>query len=247
MLSRRDCLKAVFCTVCFISTNGAFATQLEARWSQRAFLAAGSSLQAVKRHAFLRGTFGGSLDKKKFSTYLCQNIGYLDNYAACLDLLAARLSRCQGFAQEVLELKQWARETRDLRVWTIDYVKRFTGRQVVPAEIVPLPELLAYQDFEARAAKSEDLGAAMAALLPCFWIWNEFGKALRPTAELHKNPFWEWVEGMGSEAADVSAQKAAAIADKLAQDGSQALQARMTDIFAAGCWLEWQLFDAVMR
>ena len=34
---------------------------------------------------------------------------------------------------------------------------------------------------------------------------------------------------------------------KLAQDGSQALQARMTDIFAAGCWLEWQLFDAVMR
>lgn len=134
-----------------------------------------------------------------------------------------------------------------MRVWTVDYVKSFTGQSVNPSEIVPLPELLAYQDFEARAVRSADLGVAMAALLPCFWIWNEFGKALRPTAKLQDNPFRDWVEGMGSQASDVSARKAVSIADKLAQNGSDALRARMTDVFAAGCWLEWQLFDAVMR
>ena len=204
-------------------------------------------MQAVKRHAFLRGEFDGTLSKRTFAAYLCQNISYLDNYASCLDLFAARLSQIQGFEQEALEFKQWARETRDMRVWTIDYVKSFTGQSVNPSEIVPLPELLAYQDFEARVVRSADLGVAMAALLPCFWIWNEFGKALRPTAKLQDNPFRDWVEGMGSQTSDVSARKAVSIADKLVQNGSDALRARVTDVFAAGCWLEWQLFDAVMR
>ena len=212
MLSRRDYLKA-FCAAYLLPIGGSFAAEPKEAWSRKAFAAAGSSLQAVKRHAFLRGVFDGTLSKRTFAAYLCQNISYLDNYASCLDLFAARLSQIQGFEQEALELKQWARETRDMRVWTIDYVKSFTGQSVNPSEIVPLPELLAYQDFEARAERSADLG----------------------------------IEGMGSQTSDVSARKAVSIADKLAQNGSDALRARMTDVFAAGCWLEWQLFVAVMR
>lgn len=244
MLSRRDYLKA-FCAAYLLPIGGTFAAEPKEAWSRKAFAAAGSSLQAVKWHAFLRGVFDGTLSKRTFAAYLCQNISYLDTYASCLDLLAARLSQIQGFEQEARELKQWARETRDMRVWTIDYVKSFTGQSVNPSEIVPLPELLTYQGFEARAVRSADLGVAMAALLPCFWIWNEFGKALRPTAKLQDNPFRDWVEGMGSEASDVSARKAVSIADKLAQNGSDALRARMTDVFVAGCWFEWQLFEVV--
>lgn len=67
-----------------------------------------------KPHAFLRGVFDGTLSKRTFAAYLCQNISYLDTYASCLDLLAARLSQIQGFEQEARELKQWARETRDM-------------------------------------------------------------------------------------------------------------------------------------
>ena len=147
MLSRRDYLKA-FCAAYLLPIP-------KEAWSRKAFAAAGSSLQAVKRHAFLRGVFDGTLSKRTFAAYLCQNISYLDTYASCLDLLAARLSQIQGFEQEARELKQWAQETRDMRVWTIDYVKSFTGQSVNPSEIVPLPELLAYQDFEARAGRSE--------------------------------------------------------------------------------------------
>lgn len=134
-----------------------------------------------------------------------------------------------------------------MRVWTIDYAGSLIGQKIDPLKIVPLPELLAYQDFETRCVRDAEPAIAMAALLPCFWIWNEFGKALRPTAKLQDNPFRDWVEGMGSQTSDVSARKAVSIADKLVQNGSDALRARMTDVFAAGCWLEWQLFDAVMR
>lgn len=122
MLSRRDYLKA-FCAAYLLPIGGSFAAEPKEAWSRKAFAAAGSSLQAVKRHAFLRGVFDGTLSKRTFAAYFCQNISYLDNYASCLDLFAARLSQIQGFEQEALELKQWARETRDMRVWTIDYVK----------------------------------------------------------------------------------------------------------------------------
>lgn len=122
MLSRRDYLKA-FCAAYLLPIGGTFAAEPKEAWSRKAFAAAGSSLQAVKRHAFLRGVFEGTLSKRTFAAYLCQNISYLDNYASCLDLLAARLSQIRGFEQEARELKQWAQETRDMRVWTIDYVK----------------------------------------------------------------------------------------------------------------------------
>lgn len=245
MLSRRECLKAAFCATCLVSAGSVLAALPESGWSAEAFSAANPSLEAVKRHAFLQGVFQGTLAKEKFAAYLCQNIGYLDNYARCLDYLAVRLSRSRGFEKEVQALKQWAQETRDMRVWTIDYAGSLNGQKIDSLKIVPLPELLAYQDFETRCVRDAEPSIAMAALLPCFWVWNEFGKALRSGAVIEGNPFRDWVEGMGSEAADVSARKATALADRLAAAASDDVRKRMTDVFAAGCWLEWQLFDAV--
>ena len=166
MLSRRECLKVAFCATCLVSAGSVPAALPESGWSAEAFSAANPSLEAVKRHAFLQGVFQGTLAKEKFAAYLCQNIGYLDNYARCLDYLAVRLSRSRGFEKEVQALKQWAQETRDMRVWTIDYAGSLIGQKIDPLKIVPLPELLAYQDFETRCVRDAEPSIAMAALLP---------------------------------------------------------------------------------
>ena len=100
----------------------------------------------------------------------------------------------------------------------------------------------------ARSALLEDksLAVAVVSAIPCFWIWDEFARTLRPTARIEGNPYREWVEPMGTEAAAASARSIIALADRLAERELPEVRARMTDIFAAGCWYEWMLFEAAV-
>lgn len=247
MTSRRQCLQLAGCTALFpFLTANVCAAQTQKSWSSTAFAAAKSVWQALIRHPFLTGAFAGTLEKSVFAAYLCQNIHYLENYARCLEELGKRLSQLPDFAGDAKNLATWAQETKDLGVWTIEYVASFTGKPVRPEEIVALPELLTYEALESRYVQHSNPAFAMAALLPCFWTWDEFGRALRPAARLRGNPFKDWVEGMGSEAAAESARKAVDLADRLSVRLSADQQKRMTDVFVAGCWMEWQLFDAVL-
>lgn len=248
MASRRQCLQLAGCTALFpLLTANVCAAQTQKSWSSTAFAAAESVRRTLIRHPFLTGAFAGTLEKSVFAAYLCQNILYLENYARCLEQLGKRLSPLPGFADDAKNLTIWARETKDLRAWTIEYAASFTEKPVRPEEIVALPELLTYEALESRYVQHSNPAFAMAALLPCFWTWDEFGRALRPAARLEGNPFKDWVEGMGSEAAAASARKAVDLADRLSKRLSSSEQNSMTDIFAAGCWMEWQLFEATLR
>ena len=248
MLTRRRCLLFAGCAAFFpFPTTKASAAEPMNKWSTQAFAAAAACRAALIRHPFLVRSFDGTLEKAIFANYLCQNIHYLENYARCLDHLAERVSHLSGCKDDSANLSNWASETRDLRVWTIEYASSISGKTVRADKITPLPELLAYEAMEWHYVHSQNPALAMAALLPCFWAWDEFGRALRPKARLQGNPFKAWVEGMGSKAAAVSAGKASELADRLSRQLSQAEQGEMTDVFAAGCWMEWQLFDATFR
>mgnify|MGYP007133695138 CR=1 FL=1 len=133
MLSRRECLKAAFCATCMVSAGSVLAALPESGWSAEAFFR--MQIQVLRRSRgthFCKGFFKVRWQKKNLRTYLCQNIGYLDNYARCLDYLVVRLSRSRGFEKEVQALKQWAQETRDMRVWTIDYAGSLIGQKLIP-------------------------------------------------------------------------------------------------------------------
>lgn len=226
--------------------GGAVHAADSARWSGTAFALAKPCTDALAVHPFLTAAFDGTLRKPVFVRYLLQNIGYLQNYALCLQAMADRVKRLQGFDEEAASLLVWAEETRSLRTWTIDYAGALLGKQVQPERIPATSALLAYEDFESKNVRDEDAGEAMASLLPCFYVWDVFGRALRPGARIEGNPMRSWVEGMGSEAAAASAAKAAALADRLAGRTDDSGRSLMTAVFLAGCWLEWQLFDAVM-
>ena len=248
MASRRQCLQLAGCTALFpLLTANVCAGQAKKTWSSTAFAAAESVRRALVRHPFLTDAFAGTLEKSVFAAYLCQNILYLENYARCLEQLSERLSQLPDFASDAKNLATWAQETKDLRAWTIEYAASFTGKPIRPEEIVALPELLTYEALETRHLNHSNPAFAMAALLPCFWTWDEFGRALRPTARLQGNPFKDWVAGMGSDAAAASAREAVDLTDRLSSRLSSTEQNLMTDIFAAGCWMEWQLFAAVLR
>ena len=215
-------------------------------WSAEALAIARPVAQAVARHPFVAGVFAGTLPRETLAGYLQQNLAYLDNYARVLDALSGRMNREGGPGGSAQSFSVWAQETRDLRTWTADYILRLTGAKTLP-DAAAEPAAQSYIAYESRYCADASPAAAVASALPCFLIWDEFGRALRPTARIEGNPFREWVEGMGSEAAAQSARRILAIADHFAARESQAGRARMTDVFAASCWHEWMFFDAMMR
>ncbi len=214
-------------------------------WVESAVQLGETPLAAVLRHPFVSGVFAGTLAKGPFVLFLQQNLIYLAHYAAVLETLAGRLVRERGLKGESEAFAAWAQETLDMRDWTASYVKDLEGE--IPQNAAAIGALQSYVDFEEACAQGESLAAAVAAVLPCFWLWDAFGRKLRPGAKIDGNPFRAWVEGMGSEAAHASCIKILAVAESLARDASLEEKARMTDVFLAGCWHEWSLFEAVLR
>ena len=181
-----------------------------------------------------------------FGFYLRMNLSYLENYARVLDEIGARLKREAGFTEDAARFSQWAHETRDLRSWTKDYAERFPAGSA-PATAEAVSALAGYMHYESTYAEDKSLAVAVVSAIPCFWIWDEFARTLRPTARIDGNPYREWVEPMGTEAAAASARSIIALADRLAERELPEVRARMTDIFVAGCWYEWMLFEAAVH
>lgn len=243
MPSRRNCLQLAGLTL-LLPTELLYASKPKSLWRTQALQGAQPCVRALCRHPFLTQVFAGTLSKERFVAYLCQNILYLANYAKCLAALENRLCALPGFAVHCQNLQTWAKETEALRRWSIEYASDLSGRTTDPAGIEPYAELLSYMNLESRAVRDPESAVSMAALLPCFAMWDAFGKALRPKAKIKDNPYRAWVEGMGSAQASQSALAAWQLADLLAARTTPSVRNRMTDVYLAGCWLEWQLFEA---
>lgn len=246
-MQRRNFVRAAGCAAAFAWTAGWAAQKPRTIWSKEAFDAARPAAEAVQRHPFVTGVFAGTLRKSAFVSYLEQNLFYLSSYARALDVVAGRLGELSGFSKESQDFARWAQETRDLRQWTIDFASSLTGSRIDQKALCPAAETLAYIHLEERSAAHEELPAAAAALLPCFWIYDEFAEALRARAVLKGNPFRQWIEPLGSTDAHQSALRAAAAVDRLAEAASAGVLSRMKDLFVAGCWHEWSLFEAALR
>lgn len=247
MMQKRVFISALGAAAALAFTGGYAASMTRSVWSESAFRAAHPAALAVRRHPFITGVFVGTLKKSAFVSYLEQNLFYLSNYARMLDVVAGRLKKISGFGNEAEDFARWAQETRDLRVWTKEFASTFVNRPIEEKALRPAPETLAYIGLEKHCAMLEDLCVAAAAMLPCFWVYDDFGRALRAGARLEGNPYREWVEPLGTKEAHDSALRAAAAVDRLAEKASKDVLARMSDVFVAGCWHEWSLFEAACR
>ena len=217
-------------------------------WSDAATRNAQSVLEDIKAHAFITGSFAGTLPKGVFVSYLRQNLVYLENYATLLEALSKRFVPYRTDAELAgaeQDFALWAKQTRELRDWTVNYIKKLDGGRQVKVRV--LPETEAYVKFESKTVDDPSLGVAVSAVLACFWVWDEFGRALRPGATIDGNPFADWVAGMGRQEAFESTRRILSYADALARQGGVEERRRMTAVFLQGCRYELELFKSVMH
>jgi thiaminase/transcriptional activator TenA len=130
---------------------------------------------AILRHPFLTGLTDGSLPRDRFRFYVVQDALYLREFARSLSLAAARAP-----------VDDWIIMFNDhaagaLRVERSLHEGFFKDFGLSPAEVAATPMAptnLAYTSYLLAVAQGAAFHEALAALLPCYWIYWEVGKQL---------------------------------------------------------------------
>jgi thiaminase/transcriptional activator TenA len=133
---------------------------------------------AIRRHPFVRGLTDGSLPRESFQFYAVQDALYLRDFARALSLAAARAPEDEW----IIMFNEHAGGA--LKVERALHESFFREWGLTPAAVAgtPMaPTTLAYTSYLLAVAYGSPFHEAMAALLPCYWIYWEVGKDLERT------------------------------------------------------------------
>ncbi|HET7034296.1 MAG TPA: thiaminase II [Thermomicrobiaceae bacterium] len=197
---------------------------------------------AILEHPFLRGLTDGTLPGAAFRYYVVEDARYLRDYARCLALAAAKAPRDDWgvfFAEQAAGALVVERSLHEgfLRDWSI---------ATDEAEPELAPANLAYTSYLLRVAYAEPFAELLGALLPCFWIYWEVGKALQAAGS--PNPLYQrWIDTYAAEEYAASVRQALATLDACAAELTPERRARVARRFVTTSRYEWLFWDAAWR
>lgn len=190
-------------------------------------------------HPFLSGLTDGSLSQERFRHYVLQDALYLRDYARALSLAAARAPDEDAL---VMFNEHSAGAITVERSLHESFFKDF-GLSPDDVGRTPMaPTTLAYTSYLLRIAALEDYHEALGAILPCYWIYREVGKAL--IVHGSPNPLYQrWIDTYGGEEFDALVEDVLDLTDRVCEGLSPAHKAAATEAFITTSRYEWMFWD----
>lgn len=142
-------------------------TFTESLWNETAELQ-----DAIRTMPFNAELVAGTLPQEVFRTYIIQDAHYLEGFARALALAGARASDREGIAQLAGSAAGAIAVERQLHE---DYMALYGISAESFAAAPPSRSCDHYVAFLIRSAAVDPFPVAVAALLPCFWIYQRVG------------------------------------------------------------------------
>ena len=130
---------------------------------------------AILKHPFITGLTDGSLSRERFAFYAVQDALYLRQFARALAIAGARAPKDDWIVMLADHAAGAIRVERTLHEGFFRELG-LTSEDVLATP--PAPTTLAYTDDLLAVAYGAPFHEALAALLPCYWIYWEVGKEL---------------------------------------------------------------------
>lgn len=209
-----------------------FSTQL---WQQHDDI-----YKKILAHPFNQQLSQGTLNSAAFQHYIIQDAHYLVSYGRALAVCAAKAYS----AEEIIQFSEAAKLAivfeRDMHH---DFLSQFN---ISAQDFNQTPLSLAchhYTSFLTATVWSESYPVALAALLPCFWIYAEVGKDIVQQS-VPNNPYQAWIDTYAGEEFHSAVRDVIATIDRVAQNCDADTLAKMHHAYRRGAELEWLFWDS---
>lgn len=198
---------------------------------------------AILGHPFIRGLTDGTLAPESFRFYAVQDALYLREFARALALAGARAPRDEWI---IMFNEHAAGALRVERSLHESFFREFglAATEVAATELAPTN--LAYTSYLLAVAGGAPFHEAIAALLPCYWIYWEVGKELERAGS--PDPLYaRWIGTYASKEFGALAQAVLAATDQIAADRQPSEQRAMRRHFLATARYEWMFWEMGYR
>jgi len=191
--------------------------------------------QSIINHPFNQELAAGTLKQEQFKYYLSQDAIYIGEYSRALAALAAK----SPTHEEMLEFISFAKEGLEIeRELHSHFMEAF---QIKKAEDSALATE-AYANFLLSSVAFKSYEEALAALLPCFWLYNEVAISIRENAASN-NPYQKWIDTYSGVEFDQTTERLKEITNQLGQEAEEKLRKRMKQQFARSARYEWLFWN----
>ncbi|WP_421919632.1 thiaminase II [Marinifilum sp.] len=208
------------------------------KWSEEAWRRIEGIYTHILEHPFIIELMSGELDKEKFKFYLTQDSLYLAEFGKVLAGIAVKLENSAKrkdfltFANDTVAVEQALHQF---------YLKDQNQNGNVS------PSCLLYTSFIHKQLATASLEEAVAAVLPCFWIYKKVGDYILENQDKKDNPYQNWIDTYGGEEFAHAVEKAIEICDDLAVHTSIEKRKKMWNSFVKASKMEWMFWDSAYK
>ena len=198
----------------------------------------------VLEHPFVAGLTDGTLPVDAFRRYVVQDALFLADYARALALCAAR-------SPDADTLRMFCRHAAE----AIDVERDLHERLMAELDVAPPPEdepapmtptCLAYTSFLLSACSLRERHDALAAILPCYWIYWEVGKELAAAGS--PDPRYQaWIDTYAGEEFADAVRGAIEACDAASVDLAAEARASARAHALTAARYEWMFWDSAYR
>ncbi|MEI6373993.1 MAG: TenA family protein [Actinomycetes bacterium] len=197
-------------------------------------------VDAIIRHPFITGLSDGSLPEEIFAHYLVQDRAYIESYARCLHLLAAKAP-----TPEIGHMLAEHAEGAIAAETTLHHaLLSALGRESDPADDHAGPTTVAYTSHLLAACALEPFESGLVSVFPCYWIYGDVARQL--TGQNSPHPVYQmWFDNYAGDTYTVAVDEVRAVIDSHCADPD--VVPALRDMYETGAQFEWLFWDAAYR
>lgn len=181
----------------------------------------------------------GTLAREQFNYYLSQDALYLEGYARTLNTISS-------LATTEADRAFWADAAENCVNVEAELHRDWLGDDGAAPSCGPVTG--GYLQFLESAAGTGDYAEAVAAAVPCFWLYAHVGEALHgrylQQADAHAHPYRAWLKTYADPDFRAATDRAVRIMDFAAAAAGHQQQGRIRQAFETAVGWELKFFDA---
>ena len=210
------------------------------KWTDTAWHEALPIYNRITNMPFITDLANGTLKQEQFKYYLQQDAHYLEYFARALAIIAAKVPD----VNTMLDFVRFAEGAIIVeRALHDSYFAEYNVTERAPLS----PTCHHYVHYLQSTAYAADVTVAMAAVLPCFWIYKKVGDHILEHQTKNENPYQGWIDTYAGEEFGLIVQKAIALCDAAAAEASPLQLKKMTAAFVTASRLEYAFWDSAYK